>query len=194
MKKSTEPRPAARRSGAFTLLEVLAAVAILGIWFAVLANVAIQGLRSEGVNERRIRASLIADRVLADVEIGFDLGEMPGENPDVQEEDEFTITVEQLPISSAEFGEVDEELMTLLTGDLASLAADVYTVAVRVTWTEGAGEESVHRNTYVWDSGPLREALGQQGLPQAGAEGEEPEPGEDQGLPEAPPPGQEEER
>ena len=34
----------------FTLLEVLAAVAILGIWFTVLANVAIQGLRAEGEN------------------------------------------------------------------------------------------------------------------------------------------------
>ena len=36
MKKSTDAR-------GFTLLEVLAAVAILGMWFSVLAGVAIQG-------------------------------------------------------------------------------------------------------------------------------------------------------
>jgi prepilin-type N-terminal cleavage/methylation domain-containing protein len=178
MKKSTESRVAA-----FTLLEVLAAVAILGIWFAVLANVAIQGVRAEGVNERRIRASLIADRVITDLEIGFDFEEMPGESADVQEEDEFTITVEQLPLSGAEFAEVDEELMGLLEGDLASLAADVYTVSVRVTWTEGVDEESVHRTTYVWDMGPLREALGQQGLPQAEEpQGEEPPPDEEESV------------
>ena len=118
MKKSTDPRQRRRPQG-FTLLEVLAAVAILGLWFAVLANVAIQGLRSEGRNERRLRASLIADRVLTDVELGFDEYELPGENVDVQEEDEFTITVEQLPISGLELGGGGEELSLLLQEEAA---------------------------------------------------------------------------
>ena len=55
-----------RPTDGFTLLEVLAAVAILGIWFVVLASVGIQGLRAEGTNERRIRASLLADTILSE--------------------------------------------------------------------------------------------------------------------------------
>lgn len=163
MKKSTErfesrSRALGSRDG-FTLLEVLAAVAILGIWFAVLANVAIQGLRSEGENERRIRASLLADRVLTNVELNLDAGELPGENVDVQEEDEFTVEVEQLPLAGFEFAEPDPALMEMLEGDLGALAADLYTIQVHVTWIEGATEEAVHRTTYAWDSAPLLEAL-----------------------------------
>jgi prepilin-type N-terminal cleavage/methylation domain-containing protein len=144
----------------FTLLEVLAAVAILGIWFAVLANVAIQGLRAEGVTERRIRASLIADRVLTGIELGLDAGELPGDDVEELEEDEFVVAVEQLPLTGIEAAGVDEALMELFEGELAALAADLYTLEVRVRWTEGSGEEEVVRTTYVWDSGPLLEALG----------------------------------
>jgi prepilin-type N-terminal cleavage/methylation domain-containing protein len=46
---------------AFTLLEVMAAVALLGILYTVLARVAIEGLRAEGESKRRLEASLLAD-------------------------------------------------------------------------------------------------------------------------------------
>ena len=149
-------RSRSRRAG-FTLLEVLAAVAILGIWFAVLANVAIQGLRSEGLNERRIRASLVADRVLTEIELNLDDGELPSEASDVREEDEFTIEVELLPFGGLELAETNEELTSLL--ESAGLGADLYTIELSVSWIEGATERSVHRTTYVWDSVPLMEAL-----------------------------------
>jgi prepilin-type N-terminal cleavage/methylation domain-containing protein len=181
VKKSTEVRPAQhlhRHPRGFTLLEVLAAVAILGIWFAVLANVAIQGLRSEGLNERRIRASLIADRVLTDIELGLDDGEFPGETTDVQEEDEFTIAVEQIPFSDLEIS-VDEELMSLL--ESASLAADLYTIEIRVSWIEGASEQSLHRTTYGWDNATLVEALDQSVDDPEAEEGEDDGDGNDSG-------------
>jgi len=173
VKNPTERGHRPARESAFTLLEVLAAVAILGLWFAVLANVAIQGLRSEGQNERRIRASLIADRVLTDVELGFDLGELPGENVDVQEEEEFTIEVEQLPITGLELAGAEGELTGLLETEAQGVTADLYTVHVRVSWIEGAQEQAVHRTTYVWDMGPLMEQLGQLPSDEEGAEGDE---------------------
>lgn len=148
MKKSTDAR-------GFTLLEVLAAVAILGMWFTVLAGVAIQGLRAEGENERRIRASLIADRVLADIELNLAVGEFPDETTDESEEEEFTIVVNSVPLTELEFAELDAELLLLLEGDLATLAVDLHAILVRVSWIEGAEEEEVTRLTYAWDSAPL---------------------------------------
>ena len=160
-----------RTETGFTLLEVLAAVAILGIWFVVLANVAIQGLRAEGENERRIRASLIADRFLTDLELGFDIGELPPETEEEFEEDEFVILVESLPLTGlglaggAVPAEEDGGLLGLFEGDLSGLAPYLYTVRVTVGWTEGATERTVRRTTYYWDSAPLMEILGKRPAP-----------------------------
>lgn len=152
--------PPPRRTRAFTLLEVLAAVAILGILYTVFATFAIQGLRYEGENERRIRASLLADQVLADVELGMEDGEFPSEAGDESEEGEFLVRVELLPLTGLEGAGPDEGLAELLASDLSNLATDLHTVHVRVSWIEGAVEEEVTRYTYAWDSGPLYEQLG----------------------------------
>ncbi len=58
-----------RSTPAFTLLEVLAAVAILGIVYVVLADVAMQGLFAEGRAKRRLEASLKADLHLSELEV-----------------------------------------------------------------------------------------------------------------------------
>lgn len=138
MKRRTEP--------GFTLLEVLAAVAILGIWFAVLANVAIQSLRKEGENERRIRASLIADRETAELELGFDTGVPLEEIAREFEEDEFVIVIE--PLELAEAVSPESDLMALLESDLGHLLPYLHVVRVKVTWTEGTAEQSVSRMAY----------------------------------------------
>lgn len=179
MKRSTEPRARVRapRRG-FTLLEVLAAVAILGIWFSVLASVAIQGQRSEGENERRLRASLLADEVLVDVELGFENGEFP-EEPEEIERDEFLVRIEALPITEVDFPELDESLLPLLETALVQVLEDVYVVRVEVSWVEGTSDETVTRLTYGWNAIPFQETLGR--LPEdEGA----PEEGTEDGLPE----------
>jgi len=83
-------RPGASSAG-FTLLEVLAAVLILGIWFTVLAGVAIQGLRAEGEAQRRLRAEMIADARMTDLEGAAQLGALPPIGEDQSAEDEFQI-------------------------------------------------------------------------------------------------------
>jgi len=158
VKNTTERRTRSARG--FTLLEVLAAVAILGIWFSVLANAAIMGQRKEGENERRIRASLIADRALSDLELGFGAGEFPVESSVEFEEDEFTISIEPIPFSEVELEFLDEELELLLVEDFAGLMTDLHAFEVLVTWTEGTSEKRVTRLTYAWDSTNLYEQLG----------------------------------
>jgi prepilin-type N-terminal cleavage/methylation domain-containing protein len=64
-----------RHRRGFSLIEVLGAVAILGIWYVILASLAMQGMRLTGESQRRLRASLIADRILADFELMAAQGE-----------------------------------------------------------------------------------------------------------------------
>ena len=75
-----------RKKRGFTLLEVLAAVAILSIWFIVLMGSAIQGLRAEGVSKRRLEAAMIADRKLSELEAASLGGTVPEATDDVSEE------------------------------------------------------------------------------------------------------------
>ena len=84
--------PPARRSG-FTLLEVMAAVLVLGLIYTVLAETAIRGLRSEGMSRRRVEASLIADRFLADLESQVELGQVPGSGQQQQDIDVFHVGI-----------------------------------------------------------------------------------------------------
>lgn len=160
MKRSTEA-PVARtatRSAGFTLLEVLAAVAVLGLWFTVLASVGIQGLRAEGTNERRIRASLLADGLLADLEVQIADGELPEEESE-SEDDEFAIRIVRTPIPDATLEEGETALLALLDSELGDFAASLYQLRIDVTWTEGVDEQHVSRTTYAWDDTGFRQAL-----------------------------------
>jgi prepilin-type N-terminal cleavage/methylation domain-containing protein len=90
-------RTAGARREAFTLLEVMAAVLILGLLYATLATAAIRGLRSEGVSRRKIEASLIADRFLADLEAQLALGQVPPTGSEEQDVDVYRVVVSSQP-------------------------------------------------------------------------------------------------
>ncbi len=62
-----------RAERGLTLLEVLAAVAVLGLLYTVLASAAVQGLRSEGESRRRLEASLLMDEQLVQIRIRLDV-------------------------------------------------------------------------------------------------------------------------
>ena len=76
---------------AFTLLEVLAAAAVVGAAFTVLAQINIQGLRAEGTAMRRLEASLLADRVLSDMEAQLMMGVAPQVGRDEREMEGFWV-------------------------------------------------------------------------------------------------------
>lgn len=146
------------RPSGFTLVEVMAAVALLGILFTVLASVAIRGLRAEGESKRRIDASLIADRQMTDIETEFVHGIVPPTGRSEFEEGEFRIAVEVTPfefpaelLEVAERGEEERDAVPSLLLPGGEAEAAVRTVEVTVSWFEGGDERSVVRTTYGLD-------------------------------------------
>jgi len=87
---------AARRAG-FTLLEVLAAFALLAIAYTTLGGAGAQSLQREGEAARRLHASLLADRVLDELELAFDQGTAPPPGDEERVEDLYTISIRVAP-------------------------------------------------------------------------------------------------
>jgi prepilin-type N-terminal cleavage/methylation domain-containing protein len=167
-----------RRAG-FTLLEVLAAVAILGIAYISLGSSGIQGLQHEGEARRRFQASLLADKVLSEIESAVEAGGAPELGTDESEEDGFTVETEVAAFSLAipdEAGEGGKRLgnarsrlggsgaqapqaaipgPSLLGGERGA-ASPLRKIDVRVIWSEGFAERTVSRTTFALD----REAAG----------------------------------
>jgi prepilin-type N-terminal cleavage/methylation domain-containing protein len=160
--------------GGFTLLEVLASVAVLGILFTMLSSSSIQSLRKQGENYRRVHASLVADRYLAEIETNLENGVPPEEGGQEQIEDggeaEFTVRVQTLPFD--EYADVQvplpragadpdaaSDLLQLIADDAEGLAEMLLTIRIEVRWKEGADEHLVVRSTYALDLAGALEAF-----------------------------------
>jgi len=155
------PRRAARAHAGFTLLEVLVAVAVFGLLFTVLTGIAMQGLRAEGESGRELRASLLADRALAELETNLDLGVAPPLGREEQEEEEFLVEVEvaafdlDLPEAKPRGTRARGEGSpsgTLLGGGPGSAASPLRRIDVRVHWSEGVFEREVRRTSFALDA------------------------------------------
>jgi prepilin-type N-terminal cleavage/methylation domain-containing protein len=164
----------ANRERGFTLLEVLVAVALLGLVVSVLAGSAIQGMSYEGDDSRRTRASLLADRALWQIEAALKLGAPPQpSHEESQEGEEFRILVDVQPLDLSQGG-----LGALLApapegpgaatpapaptsdGAAAPVLMPLYQVFVRVSWIEGLRELEVTRSTFAFDGSAAAQALG----------------------------------
>jgi len=146
-----------RAERALTLLEVMAAVALLGIVYTFLAKAATQGVRSEADSRRRMEASLLADATLAEIETRLALGETLQLERTEEENEEFRISVEVTPF------ELAAELAGKLTGTApevpiafgaagAKAPSLVQRVEVRVVWDDGIFERSAERVTFALDT------------------------------------------
>ncbi len=157
------PADARTRTGTrgFTLLEVLAAVALLGLVYTVLAGVVIRGLRAEGESQRRLEASLIADRTLAELELLVGAGTAPAVSETETEEGNFLVLV-RVSAVAIPFQAGDGAAATagsprppnagfLLTPGRPGAPSPLRRIEVRVSWFEGADERNVARTTYGLD-------------------------------------------
>jgi prepilin-type N-terminal cleavage/methylation domain-containing protein len=146
-----------RAERALTLLEVMAAVALLGIVYTFLAKAATQGVRSEADSRRRMEASLLADATLAEIEIRLATGETLQPERTEEEKEEFRISVEVTPFEFA------AELADKLAGTApkapsalgtpgAEVPSLVQRVEVRVVWDDGIFERSAERVTFAFDT------------------------------------------
>ncbi len=154
-----------------TLIEVLGAVALLGILYTVLAGSAIDGLRSEGESRRRLAASLLADERMAAIEISLGSGAAPPLGSSGEEVDGFTVETEvrgfeRPPRDDA--ARAPSEPVSLAARRAAAALEDapslfdapatpttppaLRTIEVVVRWQEGIHERSVRRTTYALDA------------------------------------------
>ena len=161
-----------RASPGFTLLEVLAAVALLGIVYTVLAGSAVQGLRAEGISKRRLAASLLADERLAEIESQINVGIPLEMGTQESEQDAFRIVIEvrdfELPEEWAEIAAADAgQGPSIFTSANPRAPMLVRTIDLTVGWLEGADEHRVVRTTYAYDALAAAALLGGVGTPNA---------------------------
>jgi prepilin-type N-terminal cleavage/methylation domain-containing protein len=197
---ASQRRAASLHKAGFTLLEVLAAVAILGIAYIALGSSGIQGLQHEGEARRRFQASLLADSVLAEIEAELEAGVAPELGTDEREADDFKIEVEiaaysfpmpeeedkdgkRLGNARSRLGGSDAQAQqpaipgpSLLGGESGPGAVSpLRRIDVRILWNEGFGERIVSRTTFALDpeaAGPTLAAIAQA---QAAAAGQQPQ-------------------
>lgn len=162
-----------RAERAFTLLEVMAAVAILGIVYAYLARATSQGILTAGESRWRLEASLVADQVLSDLERNMATdGTLPlGETE--FEVDGFavkqTISPLELPPELLAEDEPDQASRSrsspgaspasLLAGD-GSTPGILRQIRVRVGWFDGVQEQSLVRYSFGYDASAALPLLG----------------------------------
>jgi prepilin-type N-terminal cleavage/methylation domain-containing protein len=183
------PSAAAHPRGGFTLFEVLAAIVIFGLAFTMLAQGAMQGLSAEGEASRRLRASLLADRLLGELEGQMAAGAAPPLGLTEDEVEEFSTEIEVRPydfaihLASATVPDyITEETrgqrpLPLLEppnrGTPVLLQLDV-----RVRWLEGVFERVVTRSTFGLDPVALEPLIAS--LVEASEDGESDEDDEDE--------------
>jgi type II secretion system protein I len=166
------------RARGFTLLEVMAAVAILGILYVTLMRVAAQGILAEGEGQRRLEASLVADEQLAQIELQLSIGQPPPLGRRDFEVGEFLVTVnveafEIPPLEGAQTPAVAQPRAVT-----PAEAEALRRIDLSVDPIEG---DSLHvsRTTWALDTTAFEAALGassaegEPGEPEAGAEPEE---------------------
>jgi hypothetical protein len=150
----------------------MAAVAVLGLVYVVLARGAMQGLRTEGDASRRLRATLLADRVLNDLELELAGGATPQVGEQETSEEEFTVLVEVSPFDATSLlpdtpdeGEppaASTPPRELLEPPLRGGAPALLSIVVRVAWIDGISEREVTRTSFAFDAqaaDPLLEGL-----------------------------------
>jgi prepilin-type N-terminal cleavage/methylation domain-containing protein len=154
-----------RRASGFTLLEVLAAVAVLAIVYVLLSRVAIQGMRHEGESSRRLEASLLIDLQLYDLEAQLDRGFVPSLGRTESELDDFQVALEveafalQVPEEFLDAGGGEGAPPSLIGSGRSPDESLLRRVTLRVSWFEGVDERSVERTTFGVDLSPLQTAL-----------------------------------
>jgi hypothetical protein len=172
---------------------VLAAIAVLALVYTALARAAMQGLAHEGDASRRLRASLLADRFLGEIEAGLEAGVAPPIGLTETEEEEYAISVDVRPSEVlGEFAAATAEQLAAVrrapgVGEapqpqggpsLQLLVAPpgapppLREIEVTVRWLEGADEQQVTRTTFAADPAIVSAALGSLSPSDAGAGGD----------------------
>jgi len=148
----------------FTLIEVLAAVAFVGLVFTALSRSATVGIISEGDNRRRMEAAMLADAEMTRIEIGLQNLQIPAEGTTEQEIDDFLVVTEVTPwVPPADLAdaitEVSPQGMALFGDTIGGKPSLVLEVAVRVEWFDGVEDNLIERVTLAVNHAPMTAGL-----------------------------------
>ncbi len=152
----TDASPTARNrlAAGLTLLEILAATLIFAMVMTVLIGTSSTAVHRVGVSARRLEASLVADEILADLEIQMKQGLAPEADESVSLRDPFEIRV----VRSGLIGDgadgaagIGLELASLVGAELPEVAKYLKQYDIEVRWTEQSGPQSVTRTTFAYD-------------------------------------------
>jgi prepilin-type N-terminal cleavage/methylation domain-containing protein len=138
-----------------TLLEVMAAVALLGILYAYLAKAASQGIVNAGDSRWRLEASLLADEELVALERQMLEGVPLEPGSSEEERDAFTVRREievlSLPVEEAVVGADAPPAASLLGDGSPQNPGILRRVVIRVSWFDGVDEQQIERVTFAYD-------------------------------------------
>lgn len=134
-----------------TLLEVLAAVALLGILYTALAATTSQGIWNEFEARQRLEASLVADEVLSLIELDMRSG-VPLERRVVEDQIGDFVVVTELFDWAPPGGEPPAPGVPSVFGDATTQEGSVLVqVTVRVIWSDGADDHELRRVGFGFD-------------------------------------------
>ena len=151
-----------------TLLEVMAAVALLGILYTYLARATIQGVHTSGDSRQRMQASLLVDEELALLETGLAAGDAPLPGRREEQRDDFLVVTEVTPFPRPESipapvpnpgAPVVGAPPSLFEGQSANDPGLVWRIRIQVLWQDGPVERSVERATFGFDQAAAQELL-----------------------------------
>ena len=170
------------RLEAFSLLEVLAAVAILAIWYVVIAAMATDGLRKQGISNRLLEASEIAGRLITEIEATAVQGIAPELRDEETQEGDFFIRVLVVPFGFGMSEPIRNEgvgssksapgMQQLLTTAMPGMSAHLVSINVSVSWEEAADLRTINRTSYAFDLASAKEVYESEEAKEAKAEEE----------------------
>jgi len=149
--------PTRRKELGLTLLEVLAAAMIFAMVMTVLIGTSSTAVHNVGVSARRLEANLVADEMLADLEIQMKQGFAPEVDENESTRDQYSILVirtdlfQESDAAEANSGGTAGAIASLLGSDLPEVAKHLKQYDIEVSWIEQNGPQTVSRTTFAFD-------------------------------------------
>ena len=144
-----------------TLLEVLAAAMIFAMVMTVLIGTSSTAVHNIGMSARRLEANLVADSLLADLEIQIKEGLAPEIEEDEFEHEHFSVRMLKTDLVSdedtnpagtlADPGDAQIRIASMLGPGLPEVAKHLKQYDIEVGWIEQDGPQSVNRTTFAFD-------------------------------------------
>jgi hypothetical protein len=154
---------ATRHRRGLTLLEVLAAFLIFTMVFTVLMGSSQTAVHHQGLAHRRLEANLLADQLLADLEVQMQMRTTPI-LPEELSSDPFEMEVREAGFGpdpgdgpAADLGDPGEldlasgDIMSLLALEMPEAAKFLKRYDIEVRWQEAEGPERISRTTFGFD-------------------------------------------